>query len=114
MEKNILKELEICMEERHIKIPALAEKLGIPKDRMYKWYQQGTKPKEKDAIKIWNWINGENDDEVNNSVKEPETPYGNLAACLRIIESQQQLLMSQQQTIHFLTTGRSGTPKKAS
>lgn len=58
MEKDILKELEKELKERHISIPVLSVKLGIPKDRMYKWYQQGTKPKVEDAAKIWDWING--------------------------------------------------------
>lgn len=49
-----------AMKERGVKTPALSAALGIPKDRIYKWFQEGTKPKEEDAVKIWDWINGEN------------------------------------------------------
>lgn len=59
------------MEARHIKIPTLAEQLAIPKDRIYKWYQQGTKPKASDAMKVWDWINGE----ISNIVEEPQADY---------------------------------------
>ena len=74
MEKDILKELEKMMEERHIKVPALSKQVGIPKDRIYKWYQQGTKVKVADATKIWDWINGKKDDN-NFSLSEDAADY---------------------------------------
>jgi predicted DNA-binding transcriptional regulator AlpA len=111
VEKNILTEFELAMTRNHIKIPAIAVKLGIPKERIYKWYQEGTKPKAGDAAKIWKWINGEKEENEENMVSEPQEPYGNLAACLRIIESQQRMLESQQETIRYLTTGKQATSK---
>jgi len=110
VDKNILAELTTAMKTRHIKVPALADRLDIPRDRIYKWYQQGTKPKEEDAVKIWNWINGE----MMHSVKEDEAPYENLSSYLKTIiksqeetlRNQEEVLKSQQETIHFLVTGR--------
>lgn len=61
MERDIIQELSKAMKARGIKVPALSEKLDIPKDRIYKWFQQGTKPKEEDSVKLWKWINGGND-----------------------------------------------------
>lgn len=59
MSKSIVDQLLAKMKERKVKVPKLALELNIPKDRIYKWFQQGTNPKEEDSIKIRNWINGE-------------------------------------------------------
>lgn len=45
MTKNLKTILLETMKERGIKIPKLAAITGIKKDRIYKWYQQGTHPK---------------------------------------------------------------------
>ena len=52
------------MQERGIKIPRLSVELDIPKDRIYKWFQEGTNPKVEDADKLNKWINGENLGEI--------------------------------------------------
>lgn len=99
MDKNVLGELEKAMRERHIKMPALSAKLGIPKDRMYKWYQQGTAPKAEDAAKIWDWINGVFSKSVVEEEREEYNNSSRIDTLLRIIEKQQE-------TIHYLSTGR--------
>jgi hypothetical protein len=47
------------MEKRKIKVPVFAKQTGIPKDRVYKWLQQGNNPKAEDEKKIAGWIDGE-------------------------------------------------------
>ena len=37
-------------------VPRFADETGIPKDRVYKWKQEGTAPKEDDAKLIRRWI----------------------------------------------------------
>lgn len=59
MKKSIVYQLGEEMKKRSIKTPKLAETLGIPKERIYKWFQEGTNPKEEDALKIRSWLNGE-------------------------------------------------------
>lgn len=52
--KNILLDI---MKRKGIKIPKLSKEIGIPKDRIYKWYQEGTNPKPEDALTLEKWIN---------------------------------------------------------
>lgn len=40
-------------------VPEFSVATGIPKDRIYKWKQQGTSPKAEDEKTIQAWINGE-------------------------------------------------------
>lgn len=72
MSKDIITVLQSTMEARKIKVPKLASLLDIPKDRIYKWFQEGTKPKEADSVKLWEWINGGISDSM---VNEPEMMY---------------------------------------
>lgn len=44
------------MENLKISVPAFSLETGIPKDRIYKWKQQGTSPKSEDERKILSWI----------------------------------------------------------
>lgn len=89
------------METQHIKVPALSKKLGIPSDRIYKWFQTGGQPKAGDSVKIWNWINGVySTNEEASFVREDEELYNSrIDDLIRIIEKQQE-------TIHFLSTGQ--------
>lgn len=103
MPKNILQELERVMKERNVKIPALSGLLDIPKDRIYKWYQEGTSPKMEDSNKIWNWINGEKDFTVN----EPDASYSiRIDQAMKIIDTQADIIKSQQETIQLLTLNK--------
>lgn len=51
--------LKIAMNERDIKVPRLAQLIGIPKDRIYAWYRDNTAPKGEDTQKIEKWLNEE-------------------------------------------------------
>lgn len=44
------------MEKRNVNIPAFSKETKIPKDRIYKWKQEGTAPKEEDAKRIKEWL----------------------------------------------------------
>lgn len=44
------------LEEFSISVPEMAEETGIPKDRVYKWKQQGTTPKADDERKVIEWM----------------------------------------------------------
>src|SRR5690349_2565920 len=57
MAKDIKERLSEAMQQRGIKIPKLSEITGIPKDRIYKWFQQGSYPKAEDATVLEKWIN---------------------------------------------------------
>lgn len=50
--KTLFEELK----KRKISVPEFSENIDIPKDRIYKWKQQGTAPKDDDANKIREWI----------------------------------------------------------
>lgn len=58
MDKSLKERLLEITKSKGISIPKLAERVKIPKDRIYKWYQQGTNIKPADAIVIEKWING--------------------------------------------------------
>jgi predicted DNA-binding transcriptional regulator AlpA len=48
-----------AMKKRSVRFPALAKQTGIPKDRMYKWFNENTNPKLEDAVILEKWISGE-------------------------------------------------------
>lgn len=60
------------MKHRKVKVPQFAEESGIPKDRVYKWKQEGTNPKSEDVELINNWINGESSTGNTEANKEPK------------------------------------------
>lgn len=55
-----------------ISVPQFAKETGIPKDRVYKWKQQGTAPKADDEQMIIDWINANVD--VNPNFRVTMTP----------------------------------------
>jgi len=59
MGETLVYQLSVEMKRRNVKTPKLAKTLSIPKDRIYKWFQEGTNPKEEDAVKIRKWLSGE-------------------------------------------------------
>jgi DNA-binding phage protein len=60
------------MEERKKKITVFSKEAGIPKDRVYKWVQQGNNPKAEDEKKIIAWIDGKSMEKV--PMQEQKTP----------------------------------------
>lgn len=59
MEQPVKERLKQKMDERRVKIPVLAELLGIPKGRIYGWYRDNSNPKADDLQKLEKWIAGE-------------------------------------------------------
>ncbi|WP_315816848.1 S24 family peptidase [Paraflavitalea speifideaquila] len=64
----------------HIRVPEFSRMSGIPKDRIYKWKQEGTNPKAEDEAKIKAYIYGDSIDyspmHNNESImEEPKSPY---------------------------------------
>lgn len=57
------------LKARGLKIPALAALLDIPKDRIYKWIQEGTSPKSEDEAKLKAWLHGSGN-ELEKELKE--------------------------------------------
>jgi transcriptional regulator with XRE-family HTH domain len=54
-----------------LSVPKLAEVLGIPSDRIYKWEQGKGNPKGADVEKVKNWL-----EEIPDNSKVPESEYG--------------------------------------
>lgn len=47
------------LKKRNVSVPEFSSETGIPRDRIYKWKQQGTSPKAEDEKTIREWISGE-------------------------------------------------------
>lgn len=60
MAKSLKDRLKEEMKVRGVKTPALSEQTGIPKDRIYAWYRDGTSPKMDDQIILEQWLLGKN------------------------------------------------------
>jgi transcriptional regulator with XRE-family HTH domain len=58
MDNDLKIRLKEKMKAEKISFPRLAAALGIPKDRMYKWFQQDSKPKHEDVILIEKYLSG--------------------------------------------------------
>lgn len=65
------------MEARNVKVPQFATEANIPKDRIYKWLQEGNNPKEDDITKIRSWLGLE------------EVPHGTKELYERLIKSEE-------------------------
>jgi predicted transcriptional regulator len=57
MTNDIKNKLLETMKVRGVNIPSFSKQTGIPKDRIYKWYQQGTNIKPQDIMTVEKWIN---------------------------------------------------------
>jgi transcriptional regulator with XRE-family HTH domain len=55
----LINTLSEVMAQRKKSKAQFALEAGIPKDRVYKWYQDGNNPKADDVAKIKAWISGE-------------------------------------------------------
>lgn len=62
------------MKRRGVKVPQLEKETGIPKDRMYKWFQTDNIPKYEDAIILEKWIKGKEVPEVGTRNTDPDIP----------------------------------------
>jgi len=99
--------------ELKLSAPQLGARLGIDPENIYKW-EKGTKPSDPDDYKkIEKFVlEGleylESMEDVPNKVAEDLAPYGNLAHCLGIIESQQRTIENQAETIRMLVNGTQG------
>jgi transcriptional regulator with XRE-family HTH domain len=91
MKKDLKTRLKEAMNERKIKTPALASRLGIPKDRIYAWYRDGSNPKGEDARKIEAWIAGSEIEESSNLASISEPSLGSITRLLQRILDEQTL-----------------------
>lgn len=77
IEMSLKEKLLNAMKIRGVKVPKLSKETGIPADRIYKWFQQGTHPKEEDSVILEKWINGESENVENNApVSDSKAFYG--------------------------------------
>jgi len=53
---DIKTRLQKALKNKGLSISQFAKKVGIPQDRIYKWYQQGTQPKPDDLLILENWL----------------------------------------------------------
>lgn len=67
MDNELKTRLKDEMERRGIKVPAVADQLGIPRDRIYAWYRDNTEPKSGDARKIEKWLAPSINEEISNN-----------------------------------------------
>lgn len=84
---TLLKELK----KREVKIPRFSKETGIPKDRIYKWIQEGNNPKADDEKKINAWIKMEKPP-LHQNTEEHKGEPGTLAEALAIIKQQNAFL----------------------
>ena len=83
MATNPINQLVVKLYEKlakeNIKVPEFSRTTGIPKDRIYKWKQEGTNPKAEDEATIKAFLYGEPSDSptfiTDNKLEEAKTPY---------------------------------------
>jgi DNA-binding phage protein len=86
---NLLEELK----KRKVKIPTFSKETGIPKDRIYKWIQEGNNPKADDEKKIYAWIKMEKaPNEEHNGASQSSENAKTLTEALAIIKQQNAFL----------------------
>jgi predicted DNA-binding transcriptional regulator AlpA len=56
MTNDIKTALQQAMKARRVRVPQLAAETGIPKDRIYKWFSEGSNPKANDVTVLDAWI----------------------------------------------------------
>lgn len=76
------------LKKREVKIPRFSKETGIPKDRVYKWIQEGNNPKADDEKKIISWIKMEKSPLPQKAEEEKTT----LTEALEIIKQQNAFL----------------------
>lgn len=59
MDKPLKVRLKEEMKKRGVRTPALSIQTGIPQDRIYAWYRDGSNPKTEDRAILERWISGE-------------------------------------------------------
>jgi transcriptional regulator with XRE-family HTH domain len=55
MNNQLKDRVKEAMDRGKVSMLELERQTGIPANRMYKWYQQGTNPKKDDADKLEKW-----------------------------------------------------------
>lgn len=68
----LVKELYDNLKQRNVSVPEFSDLTGIPKDRIYKWKQQGTTLKTQDEQRVRAWLSGEITD-----IYPKNVPHGN-------------------------------------
>lgn len=87
-DNNLVVSLFETLKNRRLSVPKLSELIGIPKERIYKWKQEGTTPKAEDQKKINAWLNGENMEKVPRAtVSEGNGDAQDNATLLRILDN---------------------------
>lgn len=56
---KLVEKLFAELKRRRVSVPDLEHITGIPRDRIYKWKQQGSRPKTEDEATIKAWLNDE-------------------------------------------------------
>jgi hypothetical protein len=67
------------LKARGVSVPEFSEQTGIPKDRVYKWNQVGSRPKSEDEKIITEWISGEKMDNVPHGTSPHQRQSDNMA-----------------------------------
>lgn len=77
MTKSLKSTLLEVMKEKGIKIPQLAKETSIPKERIYKWFSEGSNPKAEDSLILSTWIEKRQMEKVprENMLFEPPSTY---------------------------------------
>jgi hypothetical protein len=81
MSNSIKDRIKEELKRRCIKIPALAQQAGIPKDRIYGWYRDKTSPKAEDQAILEKWLAGETstkNEEISNNVSRSTVSRPNM------------------------------------
>jgi hypothetical protein len=76
MDNTLVINLFEKLKERKTSVPGFSRLTGIPKERVYKWKQEGTNPKAEDEKKIKAWIEGTNVEISTNTQITPEGKGG--------------------------------------
>ena len=108
MDKSLKEKVSEEMKRRGVKVPRLSKETGIPKDRIYKWYQQGSNPKPEDSITLEKWIIDSQMKRQQNMLNEDEGEYGGEPLAKKASEQWAviQLLMHEIATLNAKNEGK--------
>src|SRR5574341_1338374 len=98
------------LKKRKVSVPDFSDGIDIPKDRIYKWKQQGTAPKDDDANKIREWLKLDiyppikGKDELKNVIGSIEERLLHIEAHLEVFENAIAGLLSDSKKEDFFKT----------
>jgi transcriptional regulator with XRE-family HTH domain len=75
MNNQLKDRVKEAMDRGKVSMLELERQTGIPANRMYKWYQQGTNPKKDDADKLEKWLNDLEKHTNEAELQEPQANY---------------------------------------